>query len=232
MNIIAVIPCYNEEKFIADIVNRTKKYVNKVIVIDDGSSDNTYEIASKAGAEVIKHENSRGAGAATRTGMNLAIQRNADIVITLDGDGQHNPEEIPRLMSVATLVENVGVVIGSRFIDPSINIRLHRRFGISTITFLYNFGAKWHSSDSQSGFRAYTRKFLEVINIEADNYGFSVETLIKARKEKLIILEAPISCIYHGESHTINPVLHGLSVCWNVVKWRFKIEILGRKSIK
>jgi len=231
MNIIAVIPCYNEAKFIQDIVSRSKKYVNKVIVIDDGSSDNTYEVASKAGAEVIRHEKSSGVGSATRTGIELARKRDADIVITLDGDGQHNPDEIPRLLSLAT-VENAGIVIGSRFIDPAYNIKLHRRFGISTITFLYNFGAKRHSSDSQSGFRAYTRKFMDTINIEASNYGFSVETLIKARKEKLHIPEVPVSCIYHGESHTINPILHGLSVCWNVIKWRFKIELLGQKSIK
>jgi glycosyltransferase involved in cell wall biosynthesis len=231
MNVIAVIPCLNEEKFIANIVKRALKYVDKVVVIDDGSADNTSEMARNAGAHVIRHQKSSGAGAATRSGIKWAIKQNADIIITLDGDDQHDPDEIPRLLSAAVL-ENTGIVIGSRFINPAVNIKLHRRLGISTITFLYNFGARNHSSDSQSGFRAYTRKFLDLVNIEENNYGFSVETLIKARKEKLGILEVPVSCIYHGESHTINPLMHGVSVCWNVVKWRFMIEILGKKTIK
>lgn len=231
MKTIAVIPCLNEEKFITDIVKKALKYVDMVVVVDDGSTDRTSEKASDAGAHIIRHEKSRGVGAATRSGIQWAIGQNTDIIITLDGDSQHNPDEIPGLLSAA-MQNNTGIVIGSRFINPAYNIKLHRRLGISTITYLYNFGAGKHSSDSQSGFRAYTRKFLDLINIEEDNYGFSVETLIKARKEKLDIREVPVSCIYHGESHSINPVIHGLSVCWNVVKWRFMIEILRKKTIK
>ncbi len=196
MKTVAVIPCLNEEKFIADIVKRTLKYVDSVVVIDDGSKDRTSEMAGDAGSHIIRHETSRGVGAATRSGIEWAIKQDADIVVTLDGDDQHNPDEISRLLSVAK-GDNVGLVIGSRFINPGYKIRLHRRFGISTITFLYNFGARWHSSDSQSGFRAYTRRFLSKINIEEDNYGFSVETLIKARKEKLD--NEPAGCYCYGD---------------------------------
>jgi glycosyltransferase involved in cell wall biosynthesis len=231
MTTVAVIPCLNEEKFIGNIVRRAAKYVDMVIVVDDGSTDNTSVAAKNAGAHIIRHEKSRGAGAATRSGIEWATQQNADIVVTLDGDDQHDPDEIGKLLAAA-MRDDTGIVIGSRFIDPGFKIRLHRRLGISTITFIYNFGSKWHCSDSQSGFRAYTRQFLDNVNIEEDKYGFSVETLIKARKLKLRIVEVPVSCIYHGESHSINPIIHGISVCWNVVKWRFAVEALGKRKIK
>ncbi len=99
LKIIAVIPCLNEENYIADVVVRSRKYVDEVIVIDDGSTDLTAEIARKTGAEVISHAFSKGAGAATRTGFEAAKKHDADIVVTLDGDSQHNPDEIPAVMN-------------------------------------------------------------------------------------------------------------------------------------
>ncbi len=228
MKIIAVIPCLNEEKFIADVVNRAGKYVDRVIVVDDGSGDKTSQIAQQSGALVMRHAQSMGAGAATRSGIIEAKKLDAGIVITLDGDGQHNTDEIPRLLTAVTR-GHADLVIGSRFINPATNIKLHRRLGISTITFLYNFGMKSRTSDAQSGFRAYGSKFLDCVNITENGFGFSIETLVKARSKGLLTLEVPVSCIYHRYAHSINPVIHGIRVCLAVLKWRLKIELLRGK---
>ncbi|GAH90181.1 unnamed protein product, partial [marine sediment metagenome] len=97
--VLAAIPCFNEQNFIGDVVTRARKYVDKVIVIDDGSTDDTAKVAHAAGAEVIRHEARKGAGAATKSGFEAAKRSNADILVTLDGDGQHNPDDIPELLA-------------------------------------------------------------------------------------------------------------------------------------
>lgn len=230
VKIISAIPCLNEEQFIADIVTRTRKYVDKVIVIDDGSTDRTSEIARAAGAEVIRHEKRKGAGAATKSGFQAARANGADILVTLDGDGQHNPDEIPNLIS-PILKNKADLVIGSRFLPPTqqtlstqqtqqTNIRHYRKFGIDVITWLYNFGSKSKISDSQSCFRAHSRKLLDTIDITENGFGFSVEVLVKARKKGLTIAEVPISCLYHSQGSSLNPIAHGLGVAADVIKHR------------
>jgi len=219
--VIAAIPCLNEEAFIGDIVTKTQKYVDKVIVIDDGSIDRTSEIAKAAGAEVIRHEKRKGAGAATRSGFQAAKANGADVLVTLDGDGQHNPDEIPRLIS-PILGKKADLVIGSRFLKPQTNIRRYRKFGIDVITWLYNFGSKVKISDSQSCFRAHSRKLLDTIDITENGFGFSIEVLVQARKKGLTITEVPISCLYHSQGSSLNPIAHGLGVAFDVIKHRLK----------
>jgi len=225
MKIIAVIPCLNEEKFIGDVVSKTIKYVDKVFVIDDGSKDATARIAREAGAEVISHSSSQGAGAATRTGFEAALKSGADIVVTLDGDGQHDPGEIP-LLTKPVVDGKADLVIGSRFLSEA-KVLFYRKFGIDVITWLYNAGHRVKIKDAQSGFRAYSRKAVECINITCAGFGFSVETLVQARKHGLTICEAPITCIYHDSGSTENPVTHGLSVAWAVLKIRIDEEFLN-----
>ncbi len=128
MKIVAVIPCLNEEHFISDVVFKTIKHVDKVIVIDDGSKDSTALLARDAGAKVISHTFNQGAGAATRTGFEAAIKYGADIVVTLDGDGQHNPDEIPLIVK-PLLDGKADLVIGSRFLAEA-KVSLYRKFGI------------------------------------------------------------------------------------------------------
>ena len=219
MNIIAVIPCYNEEHFIGGVVSGALKYVNKVIVVDDGSQDNTSIVARESGAKVVRHETKQGAGAATRSGFTLAKKENADIIITLDGDGQHNPDEISVLLRpIETNIADL--VIGSRFFNYEQVVRRYRKIGIDIITVLYNIFSKVKVSDSQSGFRAFNKKAIDTIRITDNGFGFSIEMLVRARKAGLRISAVPISCIYHHQGSTLNPLFHGLSVVWSLIKFR------------
>jgi len=240
--IIAAIPCLNEGQFISDIVTRARRYVDRVIVVDDGSTDNTCEIAKATGAEVIRHETRQGAGAATRSAFEAAKTYDADILITLDGDGQHNPDEIPQVLA-PILRGEADLVIGSRFLQPNLNqsqpvstslnhAPKYRKFGIDIINWLYNFGSKFRVSDSQSGFRAHSRKLFEAIDITEKGFGFSVQVLIQARQKGFLVKEVPISCIYHPESSSLNPMAHGLGVVWGVVKLRLRNELLTPKRRK
>ena len=220
--IIAAIPCFNEEKFIGNIVSRARKYVDEVIVVDDGSTDKTGLAARQAGAKVIMHKKRRGAGAATRSAFDAAKKYNAGIVVTLDGDGQHNPDEIPQLLE-PVLSGTADLAIGSRFLRQNSQAPpKYRKFGIDVITWLYNIGSRVKVSDSQSCFRAYSRRLIEALNITEDGFGFSVEALIQARRKGFIIKETPISCIYHSNGSTINPISHGLGVAWSIIKIRSK----------
>jgi glycosyltransferase involved in cell wall biosynthesis len=237
--LIVAIPCLNEEQFIGDIVARARRYVDIVIVIDDGSTDNTSKAAQAAGAEVIRHERRQGAGAATRSAFDAAKKYRADVLITLDGDGQHNPDEIPQVL-VPVLSGEADLVIGSRFLKPNLNqsqltstnlnrVPKYRKFGIDIINWLYNLGSKKKISDSQSCFRAHSRRLLEAINITENGFGFSIEVLIQARRNNFVIREMPISCVYHSQGSSLNPIVHGLGVAWGVVKLRFRNELLTPK---
>jgi len=227
--ILAVIPCLNEGQFISDIVTRALKYADRVIVIDDGSTDNTAEAAEKAGAKVIKHGVRRGAGAATRSAFEAAKEYEADILVTLDGDGQHNPDEITQVLA-PILNGEADLVIGSRFLQRDlIKAPRYRKFGIDVITWLYNFGSKVKVSDSQSCFRAHSRRLIEAVEITEDGFGFSVQVLIQARRKNFVIREVPVSCIYHLHGSSLNPVAHGLGVAWGVIKLRSRADLSTSK---
>lgn len=193
--VIAVIPAYNEEKSIAGVVLNTKKYVDKVLVIDDGSTDNTYENSKNAGAIVIKHIINRGAGAATWTGIQAALKIEADIIVTIDADGQHLPGDIPRL--VKPILENeADVVIGSRFKENMAGAPFIKKIGnilLNKITFLF-YGI--NIMDTQSGFKALTREAASLINISIDRYGFCSEIIGEIRKNNLRFVEISVPAIY------------------------------------
>jgi glycosyltransferase involved in cell wall biosynthesis len=218
--IIAVIPAHNEGQFIGKIVSRARRHVDKVIVVDDGSTDNTAKVAQAVGAEVIRHKTNQGPGAAVRTAFKAAKRGHADILVTLDGDGQHNPDDSPRL--VAPILDGkADLVIGSRFLRSNFRqMPRYRKFGIDVITFLYNLGAKAKVSDAQCCFRAQNRRLIEAVNITETGFSFSVQVLIQARKRGLNIREVPVSCIYHSHGSSLNPVAHGLGVALSVIKHR------------
>jgi glycosyltransferase involved in cell wall biosynthesis len=224
MKSIAIIPAYNEDQIIGEVVSQTLQYVDSVIVINDQSTDDTVNEAIFTGATVKFTKGNRGAGKATRQGILLALVYGADAVVTLDGDGQHNPGDIPQMLK---LLERFDIVLASRFMDIPTNIPAYRRFGVKVITFAYNFGYGYKISDAQCGLRAFRSTVFENIEIEEDGFGFSTETLIKARSKGFKITEMPTTVKYHKEfrqNSTLNPIKHGLSVLFCTLKWRFKIE--------
>lgn len=226
MKVIAVIPAYNEEKTIADVVKGAKKYCDEVIVVDDCSTDRTPQILWELGIKYLSHRENKGVGAATWFGIKMALRQEADIVVTLDGDGQHNPAEIPTLLKPFKLYGNIGVVIGSRFLNGS-KIPQYRRFGIDIVNWLYNFGCKYKVSDSLSGFRAYSREFIKQVVIEENGFGYIPEILIKARKVNFGIVEVPINCKYfedYKQNSTFNPIKLGIILAWKTIYWRLKLR--------
>lgn len=224
MRTIAVIPAYNEESTIGDIVRGTLKYAYVVLVVDNNSSDSTAFKAKSVGANIaLCYE--QGAGAATREGLRFIRFLKGDyVIVTLDGDGQHNPGDISLLAGIIK-DGTADLVIGSRFL-ADYQIPRYRKFGIDIITWLYNVGHKQKITDSQCCFRAFNQKILRQVEIKENGFGFSTEMLIKARKLGFKITEVPISCIYHEDfkkNSTLNPIRHGLEVAFKTVCWRLKL---------
>ena len=212
------IPAYNEEKTIGDIVKRSLQYSDKVIVVDDGSSDDTIKVAKQNGATIISHQKNQGYGAAVITLFDRARQENADILVIIDGDGQHDPEQIPLLIN-ALQENNVDVVIGSRFLDDTSNTPGYRKRGIKIITSATNFGADFKVSDAQSGFRAYSKKAIGAIHPTETGMAVSTEILLKISNKGLSVAEVPITVSYDGKTSTEHPVPHGIAVLMNTLKF-------------
>ncbi|MFC1915599.1 glycosyltransferase family 2 protein [Chloroflexota bacterium] len=219
--IIATIPCFNTSHFIEDVVSKTRKYVDQVIAVDDGSQDNTAEAARSAGALVISHSANKGYGEAIKSCFEAARANNADILVIIDGDGQHNPEEIPKLLA-PIFRGKADLVIGSRFICDGGNMPSYRKFGIRVITFLFNLGSRIKVSDAQSGFRSYHRRFFSDLPLTERGMSISIETLQKARAKRTVIEEVPVSCHYVWSTFHSKIFRHGLSVALAVIRIRFK----------
>jgi glycosyltransferase involved in cell wall biosynthesis len=218
--IIVCVPAFNEANSISDIVQKSKKYANQVIVYDDGSKDDTYELAMSAGATVIRNQENNGYGVAIRSLFQAAKEQEADIMVTLDSDGQHNPDEIPYL--IERLKQGFDIVIGSRFLrnDDKEKVPRYRSFGIKTITKLTQTGSTCKITDSQSGFRAYGKDALSKINLFEDGMAVSTEILLRANEKRLSITEVPITINYDIENtSTHNPIRHGIGVLYSVFQF-------------
>jgi len=214
---LACIPAYNEESTISDIVKKSLSHVDKVIVCDDGSTDNTARIAKEAGAIVIS-QNNQGYGAAISTLFEQARKENAHIMVTLDGDGQHDPDQIPLLLNtIAT--HNVDVVIGSRFLDDKTQTPGYRKTGIKIITSASNYGTNFKVTDSQSGFRAYSKDAIDAIHPTEQGMSVSTEILLKISNKGLSVAEVPVTISYEGDTSEQHSVSHGISVLINTLKY-------------
>ena len=194
MKIIALIPAFNEEQTIADVLTHARPFVDEMIVVNDGSGDRTMEIARTQGAIVVNHVINRGLGAAIGTGFQVALKRGADIVVTLDADGQHQPAEIPKLVEV--IERGADVVIGSRMLTGFVGMPLHRRLAqvAGNLVTFFLFGA-W-VTDSQSGFRAFSRYALSKIHVTTNRMEVSSELISEAKCHKLRLMEVPITAMY------------------------------------
>jgi glycosyltransferase involved in cell wall biosynthesis len=213
--VIAAIPCFNEERCIGSVVVKTKKYVDEVIVVDDGSTDATAEIAAGAGATVHQHGRNRGYGAAIRSALERGRQLGADVLVILDGDGQHDPRDIPKLVK-PIIEDEADIVIGSRFIGVVKKPPFYRRLGQRVLTTITNVGSGQKISDSQSGFRAYSAKALKELNLAEDGMSISSEMQFAISKSGLRVAEVPIDVSYAGQAKR-SPIGHGVSVLSRVL---------------
>ena len=196
MKIIVGIPAFNEEKNIASIITKLSTIADTILVCDDGSTDLTATIAKKIGAVVIKHGKNLGYGAAIRSLFLKAKDLDGDVLVTFDADGQHRIDDIKNVIK-PIVNQEADLVIGSRFLDESEKeVPQYRKVGIKVITKITNASIKKQLTDSQSGFRAYSRKIISELNPSETGMGVSTEILIKASSKNFRIVEVPIKIIY------------------------------------
>ena len=215
--IVAGIPAFNEQKTIASVVLQAQKFVDLVVVCDDGSTDMTAEIAERLGAEVIRHQKNLGKGAAFRSLFETGRKIGADVFVTMDADDQHNPDEIPKLLE-PIMRREADMVIGCRFpFDDS--IPAVRRWGNQVLNFFTNLPAGG-AKDTQSGFRAYSRTALNVIDVTEDGFGVDSQVFLDAKEKNLRVVEVPVSTRYPKGVKTSkkNYLRHGSEVLLSLME--------------
>ncbi len=222
MKIVAIIPAYNEGQSISKVIQNVESHVDKVIVIDDGSTDNTIKYAEKTDAVVIRHPHNLGKGAACRSGFYAAVKLGCDAIIMLDGDGQHDSSDIPAFISKAK--ENSGkpcIVLGNRMSDVK-KMPFLRFMTNKSLSMLISFLAGQKIEDSQCGFRLINREILEKVDYENNRYDAESEILVRASRAGYSVVEVPVKTIYNGEFSKIN-------VFWDTLRFvRFFFRHLFR----
>jgi glycosyltransferase involved in cell wall biosynthesis len=215
---IVAIPAYNEEVAIGSIVLRLKKYVDEVLVIDDGSKDRTAEVAKMANATVLSHATNLGKGASIRDAFAYARAARAGILVLIDGDGQHNPDEVPALIK-PILDNEADIVNGSRFLTKRVhNIPLYRRMGQEILSFATNSGISQKITDSQNGFRAFSSRAFDCFSFGQTGMAIESEMLIDASDARMKIKEVPINVRYDvPNASSFNPISHGFGVLEKVL---------------
>jgi len=243
---VACIPAFNAENQINDVIKKSLNYVDKVLVCDDGSTDNTFENAKLTGAYVLKHEKNLGKGAALKTLFTKAKELNADIIITIDADGQFLPVEMVLFgkakelnadviitidadgqflpVEMIKLIEpiqnnNFDLVIGNRFLDKK-EMPSYRKAGNKILDSFTKLAADLPFEDTQSGFRSYSKTALEKISFSSNGFGVDSEILIDAVNKNLKITEKYVTVIYNtGEkTSTKNPISHSVGVLASIIE--------------
>ncbi|MBC7107292.1 MAG: glycosyltransferase [Methanomassiliicoccales archaeon] len=216
--VAAVIPAFNEELTIGSVVLETRKHVDQVIVVNDGSFDRTSEIARLAGAYVVDLPKNGGKAAALRKGIEIVRSQGYDACVFLDGDGQHDPDEIPRIIE-PVLRGEADLVIGSRFLNSNGSTPSYRKVGQRILNIVTNMGVKQKISDSQSGFRALSASAIENFNFHSRGYAIESDMILHLSGKGMRIKEVPISSRYDvPEGHKKKPFAHGLEVFARVLR--------------
>lgn len=198
--IIAFIPAYNEEDFIGSVIKGVKNYFDRVVVVDDGSTDDTRQEAARAGATVLRHDKNLGKGASLKTGFDFILNNfpRTEAVITLDADGQHESGEIPEFINVFRKTA-ADLIIGERVINRW-EMPFLRQIGNSAVSWLISRKIGQKIYDTQSGFRLFSGKFLENFKPESSGYGVETEIILAAAKNKFKIAAIPVSTVYRNKN--------------------------------
>ncbi|MDO9035055.1 MAG: glycosyltransferase family 2 protein [Methanoregula sp.] len=216
-DVIVVIPAYNEELAIGSVVLKVCRIVDHVIVVDDGSKDNTAEVARLAGAEVIRIDENQGKAHALLLGLKRAREFGCRVAVTFDGDGQHKSQDIFNVIN-PVLEGNADLVIGSRFLTKSNGVPSHRRIGQKTLDIFTKIGSRQDCTDSQSGFRALSSKALENLDFTSYGYGIESDMITHFAERGLILAEVPITVRYEvPQGHKKNFLAHGLGVLAGII---------------
>jgi glycosyltransferase involved in cell wall biosynthesis len=216
--IVVALPAFNEEVAVGSVVLKAQNHVDKVVVIDDGSSDATAEVARLAGAEVISHDVNKGKGAAISSAFKRAREMDVDVLVLLDCDGQHDPGEIPGLLDPIKSNE-ADIVIGSRFLNGDHKVPKYRRVGQEVLSKTTNIASGHSLTDTQSGYRAFNKKALHALSFSENGIGIESEMQLQAKDTDLRIVEVPISCSYAGKTSSQGPIGHTLEVLASIVRF-------------
>jgi glycosyltransferase involved in cell wall biosynthesis len=219
--ILVCIPAFNESKTIAEIISKSRCYATEVLVCDDGSRDGTDREAEGAGAIVIRHSRNKGYGATIKTLFEAAKDRDPDVMITIDSDGQHDPDRIPEVVK-PILIDGYDIVIGSRFLNDTDREQVpsFRGLGLKIITALARRISYSGITDAQNGFRAYSKNALNKMQLSENGMSVSTEILIKAKQENLSITEVPVTVNYNIENtSTHNSLSHGMSIIYSIMQF-------------
>lgn len=209
-----IIPAYNEGKTIFEVVTKTKKFAQNILVIDDGSLDHTASEAARAGAVVLQHKVNLGKGAALKTGCDYAVQQGAQKIVTLDADGQHDPKEIPSFLSALELYD---IAFGSRKKPQSMPAVL--KFGNKVLTKSLQILYGLRVQDSQCGYRSFRADAYKNIRWEATDYYVETEMAIRAGRKKLKHTTIPIETIY-ANKYKGTTVLDGVTIVAKMIGWK------------
>ena len=221
MSTVALIPAYNESETIGQVIKDTQRHVDRVVVCDDGSLDDTYNICESAGVDVIQHHQNMGYGASLQSLFHRAVELGCFIAVTVDADGQHDPSYIPRLVEPIQS-DSADLVIGSRFLKgEESQTPWVKELGVKIINFIIDFGLGLDISDSQSGYRAYRVESFTALEIRENGMGVSTEVLLKAKRMGLRILEVPVQVTHYEKAYFWGLLMHGFTVLFSTIRYLF-----------
>jgi glycosyltransferase involved in cell wall biosynthesis len=218
--VLIALPAFNEGDHIGSMVIRAKQF-GQILVVDDGSSDDSVKVAEFVGAEVIRHEANKGYGATIKHILREASRKGCDVLVILDADGQHNAQEIPNLVS--SILEGYDLVIGSR---NQREIPKYRYVGQKILSFFTNSVSSGKIKDTQSGFRAFSRKAIESLQLKEDGMAISSEMSAEALRIGLRVKEVPVSVKYTNDGSTLNPIYQGGNTLTRII-----VMISNRKPL-